>query len=263
MCIKEAVLQVTPKELEGALRSIVDPLIPYAAVLAGVGILSMALLESGKKLFRVGERFYFGRFVKWIKLGTPVNPTQQAAIYSQLIQSATGVAGAQITNKPPLIWFVPASEECALFTMSLSALSDELRSVGTNVLYYPESDEDLYRFLTRGAKDEDIQKWYDDATVRSLPVRERTEIQDRLNGHIANRIRIFLLRTGNQWTMWNQCCSFVLGFALLGVALLVGATPSLSGPGAFIIAALGGFLAPVAKDLLVAMQQMRSSGTKL
>jgi len=149
----------------------------------------------------------------------------------------------------------------------MGQIQDAADTALSNPSVYPE----VYLFLTAGAASTDITSWYQWA--QELPVstsidaalaKRQADTYARLRQFIRRRLDAIQLTAAYRWQTGNQVASI-----LLGAALLCGSLLSLAGgklptnlPGGWlgllVVSLLGGVLAPVAKDLVMALKKARS-----
>lgn len=273
-----------PESIAGAIGQISDFILRYAVTLAAVGALSMALLEAAKALLSVRDRFQKGVVRRWIataRLAAGLGSTLQleartddqyrGRIYVQLIRLTTGeVVGQEAleASVEPMPWDV--SPKNALFALELERMMGQIQDAADAALNNPTLYPDLYLFLTAGARDDDILKWYGLAAsppIQTSEDRQGAKLQadtyTRLRQLIRRRLDAFQLTARYRWQSLNQITSVALGAVLLFVANLMqlGWTiPSGRFWELVFVSVLGGVVAPVAKDLVMALKQVRSGG---
>jgi hypothetical protein len=161
------------------------------------------------------------------------------------------------------------SIEFALFELELDRLMGQVQDAADVALNNPRLYPDLFRFLTRGADPDDVEKWVDDVdrpmTSALVEDEARKKIADRytrLKQQIRRHLDSFQVVTAMRWREWNQLASAVVGAGLLFVAQIMALDWTLgSWPWIQIIpvSLLGGMLAPVAKDLVDALRKVKAS----
>lgn len=278
---------MTPEDVNNVLNQLVDFILRYAITLTAIGALSMALLEAAKALSSWRDRFHKRRLMVWLRSvqiarlpfdGTALSPSGDKnafveKIYAQLIKLTTAetVTSAALSRNIEMVpWIISTGN--VLFALELDKMMGQIQDAADNTLSNPELYPELYLFLTEGGRTEDIQDWAkwarqpststaDDAAL----AKRQAETYARLRQFIRRRLDSFQLTTGYRWQTGNQVASVLLGSILLfGSLLYLGRfTPPQSGAewlGLILASLLGGIAAPVAKDLVMALKQMRNNG---
>lgn len=273
-----------PEGVADAIGKISNFVLPYAVTLAAVGALSMALLEAAKALLSLRDRFQKGIVRGWIaiaripaglgstlQLEARTDDQYRGRIYVQLIRLTTGEIVGQDTlegSVEPVPWDV--SPKNALFALELERMMGQIQDAADAALNNPTLYPDLYLFMTAGARDDDILMWYGWAATPPIQTSEdrqgaklQADTYARLRQLIRRRLDAFQLTARYRWQSLNQFTSVVLGAVLLFVANLMQLSWTIP-PGKFweliFLSILGGVVAPVAKDLVMALKQVRSGG---
>jgi hypothetical protein len=284
-----------PAAVQNAVVLFADFLLKYFVALAAVGAFAMAILEAWKKLFDSRTRYHMQAVQCWIGVdggrdfaagallrdaGTPPSPERA---YAELIHLTTGTelprddAEAQrlfaysqaVSNKLR----IPRSAELALFSLELERMMGHIQDAGDSALKNPERYPNLYRFLVWGSEPTEIVDWGAQATAISLakkPDRKkaaaRANLYARLHDAAKRKLDGFQLYTAYRWTNLNQLAANVIGaLTLFGALLWAQHTSGKAMDGwtwaLFVAASLtGGALAPVAKDIVTALQKVKSRG---
>lgn len=244
----------TTASVLGSITDISSFLLSYAAVLAALGALTVALIEAWKKLWDSKAKFHRSSVLRWFQNdapGTqvhyfaplPVREPQRAAhdfdarlAYGQLLQLTTGVGGNAEQARLRYESSVRAdrtgafhrSIEYALFELEIDRLMGQIQDAADIALNNPRLYPDLFQFLTRGAQPEDVERWVQEVAqlVASADTSEqqRKEIADRytrLKQAIRRHLDSFQIVTALRWREWNQFAAMVVGGVLLLLAQLV------------------------------------------
>ena len=271
----------TPEAIAQAIGDIANFVLRYAITLAAVGALSMALLEAAKSLLSVRDRFQKKVVRDWIatarfpaglwpsaKRAPQTDDEYREWIYAELIRLATGeVVGAAALHASidPVPWDV--SPQNALFGLTLERMMGQIQDVADAALSNPALNPELYLFLTAGAAAEDIRnwaRWAERPPAQTLENRQEAKIQAdtfaRLRQLIRRRLDALQLTAAYRWQSLNQFISVALGAVLLFVANLMQLNwnvPEGKLLELLLVSVLGGVVAPVAKDLVMAIKQVR------
>ncbi len=278
---------MTPEDVYRTIDQLADFILRYAVTLAAIGALSMALIELLKTLFSWRDRFHKKRFCDWVR-NVPIPqaaseeicrslPANDAAfhqnVYIKLIQLTTGEPVGPSDMAKPIEWMpwviTPGN---ALFVLDLEKMMGQIQDAADTVLGHPRVYPDLYLFFSAGADPNDIAQWFRWAqhppaqtTTHANLAKDQADTYARLRQFIRRRLDAFQLTAGYQWQTGNQVASVLLGAVLLFGSLIYLAPPNLlSRPlgwvGLIVTSLIGGIMAPVAKDLVIALKRMRSSG---
>jgi hypothetical protein len=263
----------------------------YFVALAAVGALTMAVLEAWKKVFDTRTRFQMKAVVRWIgdvahefrvaaQLGRADPPDPRLA-YAELIHLTTGTELPSIDDAAMDLLprhreiatqrtKVPRDAELALFSLDLDRMMGHIQDAADVALRDPKRYSDLYKFLAWGAGDEDLAAWQGDAYAAAASLdaersNQRASLYARLHGAIRRRLDGFQLYTDYRWTNLNQLAANSVGALIMLCALVVANQAAGQGIDGvqwlFFVAVslIGGALAPVAKDIVMALQRVRSA----
>ena len=210
----------------------------------------------------------------------------------QLLQLCTGVATTEADDAArelfdsgghlPLLYAWSRSPAHAVFALDLARMMGSIQEAADIALATPGQYESLYRFMTKGADPRDVSEWLSKGpatmlNVDDLPeaeqkrvVKEQAERFARLRQIVKRRLDGFQLYTGDRWATWNQFAANIVGFVVMFVALLYSHWLSRHVPATAAavadsftwtilpISLVGGIFAPVAKDLVTALQKVRN-----
>ena len=268
--------------IEPAIRTFTDFLLRYFVALAAVGALAMALIELWKKMRHSETRFHAKHLTAWVAADASRSQVDSSVIqgaYAELIHLTTSVpmasasvsaasllAGQGIKAGP--LW-VAHEAAYALFALSLERMMGHVQDAADSALNNPRRYPALYTFVTAGADQADVDAWRELAESRRPgrdepeEARRRAELYARLHQIVKRRLDGFQLYTRQRWVNWNQLTANIVGTLVLFAALLwssgdMASPPSLAAMIAMSL--LGGVLAPVAKDMVAALQKVRRGG---
>jgi len=275
-----------PNKILDTVGDMSDFILHYALALAATSVLAMALLEAWKSIRKSREHFHMHRIHKWIaeaplpaNLAEPEKPYPAGfhnRVYQQLILLTTGenlddrygldrIKGRRFDLSP----------SNALFALELDRMMGQLQEAADVVLSNPTIYPELYRFLTTGTSPDDVKNWEtastqvpDEKTISREQMKSRVDAFSRLSKFVKRRLDSLQITMNYEWVGWNQWWSIVLGGALLFLSLSyieVSASGwALVNPitwlRTLIASMIGGVMAPVAKDLVIALKKVRSGG---
>lgn len=209
--------------------------------------------------------------------------------YRELIHltTGTGMDAAFDTSRTLLdrrgdlggTWRFARKPEHALFALELDRMLGHIQDAADIALSNPKRYTNLYLFMTHGAEPQDVGDWYlqadtlprvmDAESVDRDEAKRRADLYARLHQVVKRKLDAFQLFEGDKWVNWNQLSANIAGMLVLFVTLLwvqltgpSGAQGlSLGGIAGIVIASLlGGMLAPIAKDVIVALRKVRQGG---
>lgn len=243
---------------------------PLLISMAAIGVLTMALQQAIKDMLRLHVGFNRRRFDGWAGA-----EAASAHARRQLLTLALGGTRRATTSLP----------DEALFELSIAALTAQLASAAKFALAFPEAHQAALRLAVGPLGDTDV------GTLVAATAAERARIaagdpvtpaheaqlssaeeaRTRLSYLIDRRMDAFQVESTSRWEHRNKQAAFLLSalLALAAIGVYVVSyqywTP-LSKPQ---VAALGlmvplaalvaGFVAPVAKDLVTALQSVRGT----
>lgn len=242
-------LKLIAEVLEGFSGKVLD----YALVLAAVGTVAMALVELLKALVRARLLFHRVMVERWIRRDAPVR--------RELL--ALAVCGAE--------------NAAALYDQPSQKMLGQIQAAANVALDFPTVYPALYAFLTEGsatvgtAADHDTWREFAPRLAQAAPAegpsrlafeaesRVCTQARARLGNLVTRRLDAFQTKVEYLWARGNQIVAVVGGALLLYYTLPVG-TDARPVPAVtrLALAALGGLVAPFAKDVVNALTGLRA-----
>jgi hypothetical protein len=263
-------MDVNPEAISTTVELFAAFLLRYSIALAGVGALAMALIEAWKKLFDTRTKYHLRAVLSWFGA--------DHAAYAELIHLTTGVDLPQEKNLlmekhgklSHARTSLPADFELSLFTLELERMMGHVQDAATIALRDWRTFPALFAFLTAGARRQDVASWCSEefrpgATLGAERAGERAAVYARLTALAKAKLDGFQLYTGFRWANGNQLLAVLVGFVVLGAALVwtqIGQGEEIdfgTGIALFALSLLGGALSPIAKDLVVALKRVRST----
>jgi hypothetical protein len=183
----------------------------------------------------------------------------------ELEQTLTSRAGTAVA----VPWGHPKAAY-SVFAQSTERMGATLGDAADVALSSPDNYHSLFMFLVHGARDDDINTWMEAQESPAVPPpnesieekkkraeagREAAGALSRLRLVARRKIAAFELFTEQSWASWNQLSANFLGIVIMGLVLYQLNRPALE----LVFGALfGGVLSPVAKDLVSALQRVKS-----
>ncbi len=246
-----------------------------AVPLAGIGALSMALIQTAKNMLPLRRWFQRNRVESWLaKRASAFNASAAATAGSS---APVNVAQAE----SDLVHLATAGDAGALYDLPIEQLCGQINASTQVVLDYPSLHWNLLRCLASEARPQDFAIINPpDPAARKLLLRkpavsltdaEHNQVDDyvaarnRVSHQIQRAVDALQISVSFRWKFWMQLASILLSAALGVATLLIGnayfdmhLTPSKEFTLIILTAILSGFLAPVARDLVAALEQIRT-----
>ena len=264
----------------------------YAVTLAAVGTFSMALLEALKGIFKIKAAYHERSLKRWLRDDLISYLANSDILKSELfkdldlniikdngvreiISLATGVPQKEINIDTAHVGVYAIGAERSLYTLSLDKLMGQIQESVDIVLENPVRYVAAYLLLCCTASESDIEEWYKHAQLiteqgsngakKGLDPQIIARIGKRIQQSVQRQLDTFQLQTDYFWSRWNQITSLLLGFFVLFTAIVVSRI-TLDGSNItfgeifkiFMLSILGGFIAPVAKDLVTSLRKVKN-----
>jgi hypothetical protein len=254
--------------LTDAIQLLVDAIygrvFAVAAALSAIGLVSMAILQTVKDAFPVRRLFQRWWVRRWL------------AAQARRAEAAGAVAGAATAPPEPppaeedLLRLATGADARAFYDLPIEQLCAQMNAAAGIVLDYPWRHGPLLHALSAGADAADLQALLDVRPVAEKPRSQQTEEDRRRLGDILDpRTRVghqiqrnidaLQIAAGFRWRLTLQVAAIAVSGALVVVAFwMLGEPPQSAYWWLYLLGAiLSGFLAPVARDLVAALQQLR------
>lgn len=246
------------RAVERSLKGFVDFLLPAALTLAGVGILVMAIIQLLKDLIptrRWLQRVWFRKYIERTSVSAR-RPTGKPDV-SARIDDTSGL----VTS---LVALAAAGDSDALFGLPIEKLTGQLSAAAQSVLDDPVTHEALLRVLAAHATESDLEEVLrPDEPSDQKALKRLVDARSRVFAQIQRQLDAVQLSMGHRWTTLLKRLSVGLGAAFIFLSVWRFVPAALSTFHGVLIWALlalvGGFVAPVARDLVAALQSIRSA----
>lgn len=221
----------------------------YLGALVALSGLTMSLIQVTKDLLALRLHFHRARVLKWLypfdqrkALETRAQNSEASGLEHDLLQIAAG------------------GNSRALYDAELEDVCVQLSAATQLLVDYPGLAPDLLRTVGRGVRPEDFTLLIQSDGNQPTDPDARQQVFDarnRVRALTHRSVQVFKLGTAMEWRRRMQIASFFVsgGIALVALVMSGGLRER---PGAVLwTVLLAGFLAPVARDLLAAVQQLR------
>lgn len=246
-------------EIMKGLDAIVGWVKAWAVLLTAIGTVSMALLQTAKNVFPLRSWFQRGRLHRWILVAA---------------SASTGPEVCTSKAETDLISLATSGDEEAFYNLPVEDLCTQIRNAVPVILDYPNLHKDLFCCLASKASADDIQRLLEPPPPETFlkrgehstdeekhAIREYAAAKTRLAAQVRCSIDAIQTSIGFRWKYFLQLASLVLSAIIGVIALHLGAGPDHTLPtveATIMIGLLSGFLAPVARDLVAAIENWRN-----
>ncbi len=235
-------------------KKVAENSMAYATAMAAIGVLTMAIIQTLKDMFPTRDWFQEWRLKAWLR--------EKAAVAANI----GAVTPNADTAEQDLIRLATAGDRGAFYDLSIEQMCGQMNAAAQIILEYPGDHKDLLGCLASLAKKEDIEELLEvrSGTMPGMRTQPQVDARTRVIHHVQRSIDGFQISTGFRWKWLLQVVSFAVSFVLIfaGLSLYERSGSSsqiaLNTPWFVLIGLIGGFLAPVARDLVVALQKLRS-----
>ena len=250
-----------------ALTKISHDKLSYLMALTAISSLSMAFLQAVKEMTPVRMNYNRRRLGLWLAArARQVTDTQPEELAARAERELRRLASD--------------GDEFALYGGDVATLCTQFSAAATILLDYPPLNSELFRMLTVYGTKADVilllknrpvppvplvpTQQYDKAElVKASESRQSLiDARNRVRHQLTQSIASFQLEAGSRWErlmkIWAWVLSTVLTVGLGAAAGKVGGEDWLIRVVALLlVAGVSGFLAPIARDLVVALQNLR------
>jgi hypothetical protein len=255
-------MQDVSNQISGFASLVAAHAVPFLTAMAAIGVITMALIQTVKDLFPLRRAFQKNFVHEWLRIGVasvdPINndpPASHVQAEADLVRLATN------------------GDARALYDLPIEQLCGQINAAATLVLDFPRRHRDLLLCLSCRADPQDVKRCLDAAeqTQADLQVLQREQpaaFQDLVNARtrvmtqVQRSIDALQIAAGFKWKLYMQMGSFATSYLLtiIAVSYAPNATSSIGNALAAIpIGIVGGFLAPVARDLVAMLSPLRRS----
>ncbi len=231
-----------------------DELVPFAAAATAVGTLSMALIQTIKDMFPIRELYQRRWIRRWL--------------HTQLDRAPTTFQATPQAAEADLLRLTVDSNASAFYSLGIEQLCGQMNSASQVALDYPSLHQSLLLAFAANANPVDLAMVLNFSNVikqsnadlyavpiEAPPMTDFIDARNRVSHQIQRAIDAVQIAAGFSWQKLLQKTSIIVSFilSLIGITLMSTTVWWL----AFPMAIAAGFLAPVARDLVAALQNLR------
>ena len=227
----------------------------FAGALAIAGTIAMAILQLIKELTPVRrwyQRWWLDRWFTDRAEKFTIEASRSDAF--PLISVRLPVSAA--TARSTLIELATGGEENAFYDLAIEQVVAQMNAAAQIALEYPQLYFPLLAVLSQGASVGDVALVVGSAeSSSSAPLDARNRIGHRIQRNLDG-IQIAL---GNRWKLWMQTTSIILTIVFVELAIVTNVKERTWGTlvVGVILGIVGGYLAPVTRDLVATLQSLR------
>lgn len=246
--------------VQDAIKVFADSALGFALAMALAGTLAMAILQVIKELTPLRRRYQ----QRWIERWFDARAAKFAADVALVSPNLGGLDAAKA--KRTLVELATGGETNAFYDLTAEQMVAQMNAAAQAALEYPTRYFELLAIVAQGASVEDISR------VSAGPARGATsgatggaasdpgfmEARNRVGHRIQRNLDGIQIALSSRWKLWMQGSALGLTVIIIEIAIALHAT---SGPGDYaigiIVGIVGGYLAPVTRDLVAALQSLR------
>jgi len=219
-----------------------------AGALVAAGVVAMAILQVIKELTplrRAFQRQWVGRWVAdrcdEFNRRTSELKIKDDAAEEDLIELATG------------------GDERAFFDLASEQLVAQMNAAAQAALDYPKHHRHLLAMISEGAEVADVELVLNTAlSARESPAQAYLDARNRVGNRIQRNLDGMQISLSNRWAFWMQSTALLITIGIIEVAIVgtgnaTWAAVALGVP----IGIIGGYIAPIARDLVAALKSLR------
>jgi|PersoiStandDraft_1058852.scaffolds.fasta_scaffold19366_2 hypothetical protein len=212
--------------------------------ITAAGTIAMALLQLVKELTPIRRSYQRYWMRSWIKAhAKDLSPSKAEVL---LVELSTGGA------------------ENAFYELPIEQLVGQMNAAVQITLDYPKKYHDLLFILAEGADPKDINsiisKSPEGSRTKTGPSNEYLEARTRVSHRIQRNLDAIQIALGSRWKFWMQIIAITLSTLLIEGAVIAANSGSVQISTMLLalpVAILGGYFAPVTRDLVAALQTLR------
>jgi hypothetical protein len=263
------------QEILNSINNIVNDirnyLLPITLTATAVGTLSMALIQTLKDMLSLRMHYQKYWLRKWIK--QQLNELKVSGYLKRSIELSklADQNTYDVTRKieTHLLKLAMNGSSTGFYGLPIEQLCGQINGAVQQCLDYPSKNEDLLSIFTTQVDVDDWQKFITPDSILKdasnslkedpVHIEKQTEYIDarnRINNQIQRAIDSIQISAGNSWQYILQVSSIVLSALICFIGICCAG--NISYLVIIPVSILGGFLAPVARDLFAALQNLRT-----
>jgi hypothetical protein len=245
-----------PKALSDFMDTIYKHAFPAATAMAAVGVLSMAVIQAVKDTSPIRSAFQKRFLREWLRRRSAHHFSSKGI--SGLRQPPAEGKLAEVERD--LILLATGGDDAAFYDLPVEQMCGQISAASQIVLEYPQRHELLFRLLAAQARPDDIGALLSPPIAETEPaVSTYRDARNRVTHHVQRSLDALQIALAFRWKFYLQLLAFATSFviAATGIAMISSESAFSKIVTAGIVGVVAGFVAPIARDLVVALQQLR------
>ncbi len=243
--------------IQGFTQALGDKFLPLAMALSTVGVATMAVIQMAREVFPIRRKFHEFQARRWF---------DNAAAHVQEPEVLEAWKKAGVAPPDPakafhqLVRLTTAGDAGAVLSLEIEQLAGQMAAASRMAVDSPSAGPDFLHCLAAYAYPADLADVEKARTVYASLSKEdqaaAAEARARVQHFIQRAIDGFQVSVSHRWKFWHHIASLAIGFAIV-LAALSQQREGWGMAGAVLISIVAAFVAPVSKDLVAALQQLR------
>lgn len=250
-------IESVSSSIQGFVQLLGDKFLPFAMAMSAVGVATMAVIQMTRDLFPIRRKFHEFEVRRWFDKAA-------AHVQEPEILEAWNKAGVAPPDPAKafhqLVRLTTAGDANALLSLEIERLAGQMAAASRVTADFPPVGPDFMHCLAAYASPADLARVETErAAYASLAKEDQTaaaEARARVQHHIQRAIDGLQIGVSHRWKFWHHIASLAIGFVIV-LAALSQQRKEWGMAGAVLISILAAFVAPVSKDLVAALQQLR------
>jgi hypothetical protein len=250
----------------------------YFLTVTALGTITMAVLQAIKDITPIRRWFQRFRMRAWLvsqaRLALDEPEEQNSHNETKNDQSISLATSLADDAEYELLLLATNGDACAFYDLEIEKLCGQWNAAIQIVIDFPSCFKNLFACMAARARKEDRgQLLRPDLPIQLHPASESAQdvetqaermnrrqtfldARNRVMHQIQRAVDSFQIATAFRWKWHFQVASFLISFGLAVAAETISSSDNYKV--ALVSAAMAGFLAPIARDLLAAVQKLRA-----
>lgn len=243
--------------INGFIKVVYDNALPFATAMAAIGVLSMAVIQTAKDMFPIRNYFHRHYLKTWLR-----KKAWSRKIMAEEFEKKEQQVNIEIAEAD-LIRLATAGDAEAFYDLPIEQLCAQVNAATQVVLDYPADHQDLLTCLASQASASDLYtiSKTEFTDVKQPKGQEEIDARARVIHQVQRSIDGLQIAAGFRWKFYVQLASFAASFLLtiIGLSFQQNISAVLDNLSLIVFMGIvGGFLAPVARDLVASIQKLRA-----
>lgn len=236
----------------------------FAAAMAAIGVITMALIQAVKDVTPVRRMYQRHRLRRWLTEGATEARTRHAK-YLAGVPDANELLSVDLAESD-LLCLAVDNDADALYDLTIEQMCGQINSAYQMVLDYTYTYRRLLLLGASAASPDDVELLI--TTQRSQFARPDgmtaeqkiayADARNRVSHQLQRAVDAFQIAASYRWKWSMQLASFVISALIAIAAVMADQTTERPILTVVFTGIIAGFLAPVARDLAAAIQKLRT-----